>query len=339
MNRYDELRKFADKNALGVEVAPFFNPTVPKSEGYNVLVVDIFDTETLRKIAEERPQLSDVDRAKIEDVDIECDASRLSDVIQSRGLAGKISYIISSHNFEHLPDPISFFQACSTALEPGGVLSMAIPDGRACFDHFRMPTRLSDWLCAYHRGYSQPPPELVFDCEANYAPYLMKDGKEGEFNIAYNSPDGFAPMRNLKSAYEQYSKEVETPGPYRDRHCSVVFGASFELMLRDLRHLGLTDLDVVEVSPTKGIEFFVHLRKAQETEQSKAGAENEDAFYERRHQLLKEVNFLLGSQGLSSSSDKFSLKRIVRVAFGEAFVQRVSAMNASRRAKRRRSAG
>ena len=64
MNRLDELRKFLDKKSLGIEIAPYFNPIVPKADGYNALVLDVFDTVTLRQHAQDDPNISDDDIMK-----------------------------------------------------------------------------------------------------------------------------------------------------------------------------------------------------------------------------------------------------------------------------------
>lgn len=336
MNRLDELRKFLDKKSLGIEIAPYFNPIVPKADGYNALVLDVFDTVTLRQHAQDDPNIGNEGIVKIEEVDIVSDASRLSDVVESKGLLGKVSYIVSSHNFEHLPDPISFLQGCSSALAPGGMLSMAIPDCRACFDHFRMPTRLSDWLGAFHRKQTQPSAETIFDFTANNAPYMRGDKASVGMNIASDSPDGFRPAGNLRAAYAKYVNEVQAPDGYTDAHCNVMFGASFELMVRDLSHLGLIDLEVVEILPTTGLEFFVHLRKPVDGQKID---ESESAFYERRLELLREVNFLIGSQVLASSSKSLSPKTISRTILGEALFKKFGSINARRLAKRRDQVG
>ena len=167
MSRWKELRRFADKEKLGIEIAPFFRPIAKKSDGYNILSLDIFDTKSLKEIAVEKHNVAEHNLHLIEDVDIVSNAIDLGEAVTAKGLNGKIDYILSSHNFEHLPDPIKFLQGCSSALRPGGTLTMAIPDHRMCFDHFRTPSKLSDWLAAYHNNHRQPTPETLFDYNAN----------------------------------------------------------------------------------------------------------------------------------------------------------------------------
>ncbi|MFM7442912.1 MAG: methyltransferase domain-containing protein, partial [Tabrizicola sp.] len=166
MDRKAILLKYVDPSSPGIEVAPYFNPAVAKRDGYPVLTLDVFDTQALRANATKDPHIPASRIGEIEDVDIVADACGIGDAIARLGRTGQFQYIVSSHNFEHLPNPIRFLQGCSVALAPGGVLSMAVPDGRACLDHFRMPTRLADWLSAYHRGLDQPSPESIFDLQA-----------------------------------------------------------------------------------------------------------------------------------------------------------------------------
>jgi SAM-dependent methyltransferase len=288
----DLILKYADTSGKGIEVAPYFNPVLTKREGHDLLIMDVFDTDTLRDRVRDDPLIDSARAAEIEEVDLVGDASRLGEVIAKAGLQGRIDYIVSSHNFEHLPNPILFLRGAGEALAPGGVLSMAVPDCRASFDHFRMPTRLSDWLAAYHEDRRQPSPETVLDSAANQSSYLRDGQPTPGCNLAYDDPAGFEPDRNLAQAYADYVAARQTPGEYRDTHCNVFFPESLELMLRDLRHLGLIELEVIEVSPTRGLEFFVHLRKP-ETPQTVT----DEAFYAQRKALLIAMSRGIGAAG------------------------------------------
>lgn len=324
MSRLDILRRYTTKADLGIEIAPYFNPIVTKAAGYNVMIVDVFDTETLRQRVMEDPLIPDARVNEVEAVDIVSDASDLITAVEARGLAAQFAYIVSSHNFEHLPNPIRFLQGCSAALKPGGTLTMAIPDYRACFDHFRMPTRLSDWLAAYHRNYTQPAPETRFDFRADQSMYMRDGIATVGCDIAIDDPSGFLPSRVMRHAYEEYLADLAVPPPYKDAHCSAVCGASFELMARDLRHLGLIDLDVVEVVPTLGLEFFVHLRKPEPG----AVPEDDETYYRRRAELQRALNAQLGSAGFGKPAagmpmTQMEAKRFVHDLVGQRWYDRL----------------
>lgn len=290
MERVKELLKYADLTGRGIEIAPYFNPAVPKRDGYNVLIVDVFDTETLRTKATNDANIPKHRIKEIEPVDIVADASGIGDAVKSIGLVGMFDYICSSHNFEHLPNPIRFLQGASEALKPGGILSMAVPDYRACFDHFRMPTRLADWLAAYFENRTQPSPETLFDYSSLQAMYERNGIIQTGCDFDSESAAHFNPARNLISSFNQYKVDKNNAGEYRDAHCSVFFPESLELLLSDLRRLGMIDLELVEITRTHGLEFFVHLRNS-----PGPGDVDDERFYSRRTELLTKVSQNLGA--------------------------------------------
>jgi SAM-dependent methyltransferase len=292
MDRKSLLLKHLDLSAPGIEIAPYFNPAVAKRDGHPVLTLDVFDTQTLRALAAKDPHIPAARIDEIEEVDIVADACGVGNAVTRLGRAGQFHYIVSSHNFEHLPNPIRFLQGCSVALAPGGVLSMAMPDGRACLDHFRMPTRLADWLSAYHRKLDQPSPESIFDFRANFAEYVRNGVSSTGCDIRFDDPRGFQPKNDLRFSYAEYLDRIGSPQDYLDTHCTVTFGAALENMLWDLRFLGLVDLEVMEVTESVGLEFFVHLRKPEA-----ATPIDDAAFYAARAPRQRRIADSLGAAG------------------------------------------
>lgn len=286
--RLAELTKYVDRNQVGIEVAPYFNHALPKKEGYKTLVMDVFETETLREYARKDKSIPDDKISDIENVDIVGDASDIAALARPVIGADGIGFVVSSHNFEHLPNPIKFLKGCSEILVEGGIVSMAIPDYRACFDHYRMPTRLSDWLRAYYEDSDTVAPERIFDAEAVGADYHDGVSIRQSYNIDRVLPDKFVPWTDLKTSFSTYLQRLENAGPYADRHFSVLFGHSFELMLRDLVYLELLDFEILEVTETRGHEFFVHLRKTTNTPRDEAD------FYDKRARLLRQVHRGMG---------------------------------------------
>lgn len=293
MSRLQQILKHADLSRKGIEVAPYFNPTLRKSDGYDLLILDVFDTDRLHQNAADDPLIPQHRISEIEPVDLVGDASGIGDLVRAAGLDRRIGYILSSHNFEHLPNPIRFLQGAFAALEPGGILSMAVPDCRACFDYFRMPTRLTDWLAAFHEDRRQPSAEVLFETVALGSPYVLPDGQiQTGCDMATGERARFMPPQTLHAAYSGYLRDKSHPGDYRDAHCSVFFPESLELLLTDLRRLDLIGFDIVEISPTVGLEFYVHLRKPQTDE---CGLVPEDVFYARRAALLHSVMDNIGA--------------------------------------------
>lgn len=339
MDRRTEIGKYLNKDLKGIEVAPYFSPILSKSAGYNILSIDIFDTTTLQERARSDsnnlPEWID----RIEDVDIVGDASNIGEMIQRNNLSGEINYIISSHNFEHLPNPIKFLQGCGEALNPDGVLSMAVPDYRACFDHFRMPTRLSDWLSAFHENRSQPSAETIFDYEVNRSSYI----KDGIATVGCDMSSGdckkFVAIGDLKKSYFDYVSRMSSNSTYSDAHCTVMFPETLELLLRDVIHLDLVNLELIEVSQTNGLEFYVHLRKPINS-QSKDSVD----YTKIREALLRKISVCLGAAPyiLKSKKARKQESRALRVAAFKGFLstvigndryQRIRAKNRRRQGK------
>lgn len=288
-SRLDQLLKHVDPTAAGIEIAPYFNPALPKRSGCNVKVFDVFDTETLRARARENSFIPDSRIAEIEPVDFVGDACRIGAVLEAEGLLGQFDHIVSSHNFEHLANPVLFLQGAARALKPGGVLSMAIPDGRACFDHFRFPTRLADWLLAFHQDRDKPDPVTLFDGAAYRAFYWRGAEKSEAGGFLSEDPAHFVPEQDLQAQYQAFVARLQAPYDYTDAHCSVLFPELFELHLRELIHLGLVDFEILEIMPTQGHEFFAHLRKPRAPV-----ARDDAAFYRHRAALMRAVALRLG---------------------------------------------
>jgi len=289
MSRIERLLKYADTAKPGIEVAPYFNPTLRKADGFPILTVDVLDAKTLRKSCIDDPLIPTERAEEIEEVDIVGDASSIGTLAEAKGLTGNIHYILSSHNFEHLPNPIRFLRGCTDVLAPGGVLSMAVPDYRSCFDIHRYPTRLSDWLEAYHDDRAQPNAATVFDSLSNKSLYHWLGKIRTGCTLGSDDASGFVPNRVLRESYADFLERRAGSSSYRDSHVSVFFPQTLELMLRDLRYLGLINLDIIEVMPTTGLEFFVHLRKAEAPV-----IEADAAFYDRRDTLLVDISRNLG---------------------------------------------
>ena len=338
MERKDILLTHADTTKPGLEIAPYFNPTIRKSDGYDLQTLDVFDTDRLRELAKKDPQIPEGRHMEIETVDHVSDACGLGAIFEEKGLAGHFGYILSSHNFEHLPNPIKFLQGVELALQPGGTLSMAIPDYRCCFDHFRFPTRLADWLEAYHENRIQPSAATLFDAFVNEVRSVI--GKEEPFNgnLEVGGPPESVLKHDISEVYDDYLKRLEALGDYKDKHCSVLFPEIFELHIRDLNHLGLIGLEVLEIHPTLGIEFFVHLRKPVEP----APRQTADAYRQFRHALLTSINGQLGSAAYNEENEaegpeprRRPFDEAAEKVLGKAAVSAVRDWNARRLARRR----
>lgn len=258
MDRRDSVLKYVTKDQKGIEIGPWFNPLAPKREGYKCLVLDVFDLETLREKATNWAKVPDDVRDRTEAVDLLGSSTHIEELVASRGELGKFDYIISSHNFEHLPNPVRFLQGCAKVLKPGGMISMAIPDRRACFDYFRPVTTLSSWLTAYLADTSRPTPAQYFEMATSTATF--DTGAEKTISFHRGVPlDKVSVSLRLDESYAEWL-DSSRQDEYHDTHCSVFTPSSFELLIRDSGYLGLTAFEVVEIFDSPGVEFYAHLR-------------------------------------------------------------------------------
>jgi hypothetical protein len=74
MTREQKILQSIDRGGKGLEIGPSYNPVAPKSQGWNVEIVDHLDADGLRR----KYTAWSIDVSKIEDVD---------HIIKDRGLA------------------------------------------------------------------------------------------------------------------------------------------------------------------------------------------------------------------------------------------------------------
>lgn len=263
MDRKQRITKHLLQSGRGIEIGPWFNPIVPKREGYSTLVLDVFEYDELRRRAQSDPNVPREKVKDIEPVDLLGSSSELHQLVENAGLIGQLDFIVSSHNVEHIPDLIRFLQGCSKALNESGVLSMAVPDKRGCFDFFRPNTSLAHVLEAYRQERKKPSAGQMFEHDSLYAKQYLNGIPTSGFNVGVD-PVTVRPSGDLRQDYETWLQRVEkAPDQYFDVHCWVFTPASMERLLRELRFLGLIELDLVETECGPG-EFYVHLRRAVE---------------------------------------------------------------------------
>lgn len=274
-SRHELALKYIKKEDRGIEIAPWCHPIARKSEGYRVDVVDIFDTNTLRNKCQDIPALAScVDQ--IESVDIISSASDIGEAISKKGALGSYDYILSSHNFEHLPNPVKFLRACGDVLKKNGYVSLVVPDKRCTFDRYRQLTNTANFLEAYFEERSQPTPYHVYDFLATY---MM-----GVHPTLGSISDSISFANDLPEVFAGLKQHLKDTAEYVDTHVSVFTAASFELIIQELIQLELIPLRLVEVQETSGFEFYVQLENV--------GYDNLDSYkidHQRRKELYQKV--------------------------------------------------
>ena len=287
MGRRSQILKHVRKQQRGIEIGPWFDPLAPKHEGYDVLVLDVFGTAELLRRAEADPAIPKEKLACIESVDLIGSAHDIADTVATQAPPlGSFDYVISSHNFEHVPNPIHFLQGCQQVLRPGRMLSFAVPDRRVSFDYFNPHSITADFLEAFFASRTRPTPKQVFRTHSLHARFDCSDGSQSRGFLLTDDTQHVRGMQLLEDAYQAWVDFENNPDDlYRDTHCWVFTPASLELILRDLRYLGLMKFDVLEVSPTRAHEFYVHLRNVAAPQPIPRSE-----FYELRNRLLHRIH-------------------------------------------------
>ena len=249
MTRTDKLFSKIDRNGFGLEIGPSYNPVAPKRDGYNVEIVDHLDQEALIK----KYQGMDVDPGRIEFVDHVWQGQPLDELI---GQTECYDWIIASHVIEHVPDVIGFLEQCQRLLKPNGTLSLAVPDKRFCFDHFRSLSTTGDLLDAYFQKRSRHPSGQVFD---HFISEVLLNGL-GTWSKGVQGDLSFARSLVDAKALLDYSRHPDAG--YVDIHAWRFTPSSFRLILQDLNDLQILALRESAMFETVDCEFFVSLNSS-----------------------------------------------------------------------------
>ena len=247
MNRNDYILGRIDKAQHGLEIGPSYSPVTPKSDGWSVETADHIDAQALRN----KYMAQNIDVSQIEEVD---------HIIGDEGLAlsiggqARFDWIIASHVIERTPDMVRFLQDCETLLVEGGVLSLAIPDKRFCFDVFQPVSTTGSVLEAYWQQRTRHTMSAIFDTMSGQVT------RGGALAWPSASSATFALVHDLNASFSQALQQRYGNG-HIDTHAWRFVPASFTLVLHDLQALGLTRLGISAFANFNEFEFFVTLKK------------------------------------------------------------------------------
>ena len=268
--RSETLLAPVPRNGRIIEIGPSFSPIAPKADGWDVRSLDHLSREGLITKYAGHPG---VDISRIEDVDFVWGGGPLSAAVPEE-LHGTFDALVASHVIEHTPDLIAFLDSAATLLKYGGVVVLAVPDKRYCFDYFQPLTTTGQLLEAHAEQRSRHNLRILFD----HVAYAVTNGGNGAWG--QHPSNGFRFMHPLEQAFDIFKT---SSGDYVDTHAWRFSPASFQLLLLELARLGQTDWQVEHVTEADGCEFFAWLRRGGIAMAAGAAA----AFAERRMTLLK----------------------------------------------------
>jgi predicted SAM-dependent methyltransferase len=248
LSRQDKILFGVNRAGLGLEIGPSHNPVAPKSEGFNVHILDVESQEGLRA----KYQGHGVNLDNIEPVDFVWDGRPITELV---GKANCYDFIIASHVIEHVPDFITFLQECEKLLAENGILSLVVPDKRYCFDYFSPLTTTGNIVDAWKEKRTRPTPGQIFD-------YFANSAKRGE-SIAWAN-DGSGGATRLSHEFDEakaYYQKTLNSEEYIDVHCWRFIPNSFELIISDLSKLHFIKLTINKKFKTEGCEFYISLTK------------------------------------------------------------------------------
>ena len=248
LSRNEKLLLNCDVAGLGLEIGPSYNPIAPKASGYRVDILDHADAPALRKKYKEH----NVDLSNIEDVDYVWSGQALHELTKK---SDHYDWIIASHVIEHTPDLVSFLIQCELMLKPGGILSLAVPDHRYCFDVFRPVSTSGDVIQAFIEKRRKHSAGAIFDhfsmgAKKNDA-LAWSEGALGDYSLIHDS------VSHAQAVLAHASNSNE----YIDIHNWRFTPSSFKLILSDINALGYVSFSTKTFFQTEGFEFVCQLQK------------------------------------------------------------------------------
>lgn len=248
-DRTDSLLNSIDvATQKGLELGPLANPVVHRDIG-DVRYLDHVDTETLRT------RYATHDGFDVDSI-VPIDYVSNGAIREAVDADIPFDYVIASHVIEHVPDLIGWLRDIRSVLRDEGVLSLAIPDHRRCFDALRSPTVTADIVAAHLTEPSKPTPRQVFD---HYSSAVAWHGF-----ISWEEEPPFAELVPVHSETEALDRAAAAvvEVAYLDVHCWVFTPSSFRRLFASLQRLQLVPFSLERCSDTAGGEFFVTLRAA-----------------------------------------------------------------------------
>ena len=243
MERHEKILSHIPQSGKGLEIGPSYAPITPRSKGWDCDVLDHLDSEGLRQ-----KYGPGVPIEKIEPVDFIWSGETYSELVGDR----KYDYIIASHVIEHVPNLIGFLEDCRKILKPSGVLSLAIPDMRFCFDCLRSVSDVGHVVDAHLSNHSQSSPGRVLDY---FSKAVLWKGTYLWSDETLTDLDFMNPLDLGAFAFSMALKENRS----YDVHNWTFTPASFKYILQTLNEIGFVDLYEICSHPTEHGEFFITL--------------------------------------------------------------------------------
>jgi hypothetical protein len=262
---YWELHDFA--SGRGLEVGPLHRPLVAKDEAA-VEYLDVMDRARLLEHYADDPFVTPEAVPEIDHFLIGHDGHSRS-LLEAVGDAEPFNWVLASHVIEHIPNPIGWLEQLATLTVDDGVLVLAVPDRRYCFDVLRPATTTGQLLAAHHNDDQRPPVAAVYDYFVGSVTYDATELWRGEV------PSYASRIHGVDQASERVAATLA--GEYVDCHVWLFTPQSFVEQMHELRAAGLSKwyVEQIEATPEHDIEFKVVMRRLPRGTDSTAPCEGE----------------------------------------------------------------
>ena len=232
---------------VGLEISPYFNPLIFKSEHENIYYTDYVSYPELIEKAKLQPYAGPDDVVPIDFV------WKPGQSLKESAPSGlRFDYAVSSNVVEHTANTIKWVGDILEVIKPGGVLLLIAPHKNASIDQFRPKINVADLIDAWLRDIYIPSPRQVFE----YLSHSFDMGK---------------PHKTLETSVRSYytdEKAMEfaviaaTENTYLDTHTFSYTPEEFVSAFRKIADLGLLNVDVSDPEiGFGGVEFLVYLTK------------------------------------------------------------------------------
>jgi SAM-dependent methyltransferase len=239
LSREEKIFFNLDRAARGLEIGGSLNPL---ASGPNSRTLDHLDQEGL--IAKYSAQ--GLDTSRIAPVTYVWSGEPLTELVKEQ-----FDWIVASHVVEHVPDLILFLLECDKLLEPGGVLTLAVPDRRYTFDFYRPRSGLASVIDAHLERRVKPSIGSITELYKMHCGISCGFAWDSSFN---ETPMFYPDLTSVKLAESR-------SGQYVDTHVWVFTPSYFRLLMLDLFELGYIGMKEKAFFRTSGCEFYIQLSR------------------------------------------------------------------------------
>lgn len=250
MDRNAKILAKITKSMKILEIGPSLRPIASKKEFSDVFTLDHASQEDLISKYQKQGLNTDL----IEPVDFIWNSGSMHESIPE-AMHGTFDAVIASHVFEHVPDPIRFLQSIGLLLKADGILSIANPDKRFCFDFLKPVTTTGDMVEAYEEKHRRHSARALFE--------QLFDSVSSDGQLVWAD---WVPTGEIRFVVKDFSYEARLTQPegseYIDCHAWYFTPSSFDLIVLELNALGLIPFEIGLSYPSWGCEFFRTMTKS-----------------------------------------------------------------------------